>query len=156
VLCQIQLQTSGSLTAVLGNNTYEITCTYSGLTSAQIAGLSLKLKKGGVTLISIPPPYLNTNTTIHSSVQNIVVVARFGASNPVTKVTFNSITCDEAGSYTWSANYYADTGETTVTATQQITVKGKRFIIDLVIDLNWDIETQILGFFCRLIFSATN
>ena len=82
--------------------------------------------------------YLNTSNTIHSSVQNRVVVARFGAINPVTKVTFNSITCDEAGSYTWSASFYEVGGsaETTKTATQQITVKGKRCIIDLVIDLN--------------------
>ena len=142
VLCQLQLQTSGSLTAVLGSNKYEITCTYNGLTTEQITGLSLKLQKGGVDLVVIHPLYLNKNTTIHSSVQNRVVVARFGASNPVTKVTFNSITCDEGGSYTWSANYYADTGETTVTATQQITVKGKvaawkiiYIIIIIIVDL---------------------
>jgi len=136
VLCQVQLQTSGSLTAVLGNNKYELTCTYSGLTSQQIQGLSLKLQKGGVNLISMPPLYLNKGTTIHSSVQNRVVVARFGASNPVTKVTFNSITCDEGGLYTWSATYYTDTAETTKTATQQITVKGKQVSIVLEIDYN--------------------
>ena len=126
VVCQPQLQTSGSLTALLGNNTYEITCTYSGLTSIQIQGLSLKLIKSGITLISIPPLYLNANITIHSSVQSRVVVARFGASNPVTKVTFNSITCEEGGSYTWSAVYYdgAHGGETTLTTNQQIIVKG--------------------------------
>jgi len=122
---QVHLQTSGPLTAVLGNDKYEITCTYSGLDSGQIQGLSLRLQKGGVDLVVIHPLYLNKNTTIHSSVQNRVVVARFGASNPVTKVTFNSITCDEGGSYTWSASYYADTAETTKTVTQQITVKGK-------------------------------
>ena len=71
------------------------------------------------------------NTLIHSSVQNRVVVAKFGASNPVTKVTFNSITCDEGGSYTWSATYYHK-GEETVTANQVITVKGIHYSIGLV------------------------
>jgi len=124
VLCQVNLQTSGTLTAVLGNNQYEITCTYSGLDSGQIQGLSLRLQKGGVNLIEIHPLYLNKNTTIHSSVQNRVVVARFGATNAVTKVTFNSITCDQGGEYTWTAGYY-DNGEKTKTANQTIIVKGK-------------------------------
>jgi len=106
-----------------------------GVTTEQIKGMTLKLQKGGINLITIPPLYLNSNISIHSSVQNRVTVARFDTSNPVTKVTFNSITCDEAGSYTWSATYY-EVGETTVTAIQQITVKGKCFIIDLVIDFN--------------------
>jgi len=64
---------------VLGNNIYEITCTYSGLNSGQIVGLSLKLQKGGVILISKPSLYLNMNATIHTSVQNRVTVARFDA-----------------------------------------------------------------------------
>jgi len=122
-----------------------------GVTTEQIAGMTLKLQKGGVNLISIPPLYLNINTIIHSSVQNRVTVARFDASNYVTKVTFNSITCDEGGSYTWSASYYevGGGGETTKTATQQITVKGKDFSIVLVHGYNKDVESlDFLFFYC--------
>jgi len=77
-----------------------------------------------------------------------VVVARFGASNPVTKVTFNSITCDEGGSYTWSAVYYDD-GEKTVTAKQQITVKGNHYCIVKVDDWYKDVKASIFFFALR-------
>jgi len=118
-----QLETSGDLTAVPGQEKYEIACTFIGFTAEQIQLLSLRLIKGEINLISIPPLYLNENTTIHSSVQNRETVARFDTNNYVTKITFNSITCDDQGSYTWTAIYY-DGGIETVTAEQLITVKG--------------------------------
>ena len=106
-----------------GNEKYEISCTFIEFTAEQIQLLSLRLIKDKVNLISIPPLYLNENISIHSSVQNRVTVARFDANYPVTKITFNSITCDDQGSYTWTAIYY-DGGIETVTAGQLITFIG--------------------------------
>ena len=118
-----QLETSGDLTAVPGHEKYEISCTFIGFTAEQIQLLSLRLIKGELNLISVPPLYLNDNITIHSSVHNRVTVARFDANNHGTKITFHSITCDDQGSYTWAAIYY-DGGVKTVTARLLITITG--------------------------------
>ncbi|WAR04172.1 hypothetical protein MAR_019541, partial [Mya arenaria] len=123
---QVQLNTNGAITAVLGNNTYQLTCTHSGLTESQIQLLSLKLVKDGVHLVVIPPfSFSGANVTVNATMSSRMSVVRFTANNPTTTVTFQFTKCGDEGTYTWVGFYYDPTsGASQVSQTQDITVKA--------------------------------
>ncbi|WAR04133.1 hypothetical protein MAR_019502 [Mya arenaria] len=122
---KVQLGTNGAITAVLGNNTYQLTCTHSGLTESQIDGLSLKFVKDGVVLVAVPPlSFSGGNVSVNATLSSRLSVVRFTANNPTTTVTFQSIECGDEGTYTWEGYYYDLTiGNTQVSQTYDIKVK---------------------------------
>ncbi|XP_052804472.1 uncharacterized protein LOC128234335 [Mya arenaria] len=123
---KVQLGTNGAITAVLGNNTYQLTCTHSGLTESQIDGLSLKFVKDGVVLVAVPPlSFSGGNVSVNATLSSRLSVVRFTANNPTTTVTFQSIECGDEGTYTWEGYYYDLTiGNTQVSQTYDIKVKA--------------------------------
>ncbi|XP_052819115.1 uncharacterized protein LOC128244980 isoform X2 [Mya arenaria] len=117
----VQLNTNGDITAVLGNNTFQLTCTNSGLTSAATRGFAMLLVKNERSLVVIPPLYTGKSIKIN---YRRIAVKRFMLDNPTTTVTFHSIECSDDGTYTWDGSYYAiESGQTSIATRQAIVVK---------------------------------
>ncbi|WAR12055.1 CEAM6-like protein [Mya arenaria] len=130
---QVQLNTNRAITAVLGNNSYQLTCTHNGLTTSQINGLSLNLHKDGLRIMVLSPLYTGENATIYSPFPGRISVNRFTADNPTTTVTFQSIECGDAGTYSWEGFYFdTENGQTAVTQPQDIIVKDKPVIRSII------------------------
>ncbi|XP_052818759.1 carcinoembryonic antigen-related cell adhesion molecule 5-like isoform X1 [Mya arenaria] len=124
-ISQVQLHTNGAITAVLGNNSCLLACTYSGLTPSQIQGLTLKLQKDSLWIMELSPIYKGEITHITSTFSGRISVDRFTADNPTTTITFQYTECEDEGTYTWEGSYFdSRSGAMTVTQTQDIIVKA--------------------------------
>ncbi|WAR12043.1 hypothetical protein MAR_026223 [Mya arenaria] len=132
-ISQVQLHTNGAITAVLGNNSCLLACTYSGLTPSQIQGLTLKLQKDSLWIMELSPIYKGEITHITSTFSGRISVDRFTADNPTTTITFQYTECEDEGTYTWEGSYFdSRSGAMTVTQTQDIIVKDKPVIRSII------------------------